>query len=305
VQRYLLERVVGALIVVLGATLLIFVVLRLSGDPAALFVSPSATPEDIAHVRQQMGLDKPIPVQYGIYLSRLAVGDFGMSFQHREPALNIVLERIPATLRLAGPAIAFIILLGVPVGTLAAVKRGTWIDALVSTLTMIGQAIPNFWLGIMLVLLLAVQLRWLPTSGSEGWQSIILPAFTLAVHPCARLMRLVRSELLDVLSLDYVRTARVKGLPERVVVGVHALRNVAIPVVTILGLDLGYLLGGAIIVEAIFAWPGLGNLMVQSIGNQDFPVIQAGAILTAVIVVFLSLITDLVYVQLDPRVRFK
>jgi peptide/nickel transport system permease protein len=305
VQRYLLERAVGALIVIFGATLLIFVVLRLSGDPAVLFVSPSATEEDLERVRQHMGLDKPIPVQYALYISRLAVGDFGMSFQHREPAINIVLERIPATLRLAGPAIALIILLAVPLGTLAAVRRGTWIDTLISALTLIGQAVPNFWLGIMLVLLLAVQLRWLPTSGAEGWQSVILPTFTLAVHPCARLMRLVRSELLDVLSQDYVRTARVKGLPERVVLGVHALRNVAIPVVTILGLDLGYLLGGAIIVEAIFAWPGLGNLMVQAINNQDFPVIQAGAIFTAVIIVLLSLITDLVYIQLDPRVRLK
>jgi peptide/nickel transport system permease protein len=303
--RYLVQRALGALVVIFGVTLAVFVVLRLSGDPAALFMSPMATKEEYARIQEQMGLDKPLPVQYAVYLGQLLRGDFGTSYQRNEPAMSVVLDRLPATLRLTAAAVSFLLILGIPFGALAAIYRGTWIDSGVSSITLIAQAVPNYWLGIMLVLLFAVQLRWLPTSGSTGWQALVLPAVTLALQPWSRLTRLVRSELLEILRQDYVRTARAKGLSERIVLRRHALRNAAVPVVTVLGLDLGYLLGGAIIVEAIFAWPGLGNLMIQAISNQDFPVIQASVILMAGTVVMLSLITDFLYVWLDPRVRLQ
>jgi ABC-type dipeptide/oligopeptide/nickel transport system permease component len=303
--RYLIQRALGAFLVIFGVTLAVFVVLRLSGDPAALFMSPMATEEEYARIQEQMGLDKPLPVQYVVYLGQLLRGDFGTSYQRNEPAMSVVLDRLPATLRLTAAAVFLLLILGIPFGALAAIYRGTWIDSGVSSVTLIAQAVPNYWLGIMLVLLFAVQLRWLPTSGSAGWQALVLPAVTLALQPWSRLTRLVRSELLDVLRQDYVRTARAKGLSEQIVMRRHAFRNAAVPVVTVLGLDLGYLLGGAIIVEAIFAWPGLGNLMIQAISNQDFPVIQASVILMAGTVVLLSLITDFLYVWLDPRVRLQ
>lgn len=300
---YIVQRLIGAAVVVAGVTLAVFIVLRLSGDPAAVFMSPMATREEYDRIRQQMGLDQPLPIQYALYVGRMARGDFGTSYQRSESAMGVVLDRVPATVRLAAAALILILLLSLPLGVAAAVLRGTWADVQISTATLVAQALPNYWVGIMLVLLFAVQLRWLPTSGAETWQSMVLPAVTLALQPCARMTRLVRSELLDVLNQDYMRTARAKGLGGMAVLAGHGLPNAAIPVLTLIGLDVGNLLGGAIIVEAIFAWPGMGSLVVQAMSNQDFPVIQATVLVIAVTMVALNLLTDLAYGWLDPRVR--
>jgi peptide/nickel transport system permease protein len=303
--RYLVQRIVGAIVVMLGVMLTIFVLLRLTGDPVSMFISPMASREDYLRTRQQLGLDEPLPIQYLKYVQRVAVGDFGNSYQRSEPAMGIVLERVPATIRLALVTLAILIGLALPIGVAGAVYRGSWLDTQLSALTLVAQSLPNYWAGIMFVLIFSVGLRLFPTSGTDGWQSIILPALTLALQPCSRLARLLRSELIDVLEQDYIRTARAKGLGRIVVLSRHALRNAAIPLVTILALDIGYLLGGAIIVETIFAWPGLGSLMVQSMNSQDFPVIQASVLLIAGTVVAISVLMDLVYVWLDPRVRLR
>lgn len=303
--RYLLLRVLGALLVIFGVTVAVFVILRLSGDPAALFMSPMATEEEYRQIRERMGLDESLPVQYFRYLSQLVRGDFGDSYQRSAPALGIVLDRFPATIHLAAVAVVLLMMFAIPLGTLAAIYRGTWIDTTISTITLVAQALPNFWVGIMLVMFFSVRLGWLPTSGIGGWQALVLPATTLALQPWSRLTRLVRSELLEVLGQDYIRTARAKGLAEPAIRRRHALRNAAVPIVTVIGLDIGYLLGGAIIVETIFAWPGLGSLMVQAMSNQDFPVIQASVVVVACTVVILNLITDLLYIWLDPRIRLQ
>jgi ABC-type dipeptide/oligopeptide/nickel transport system permease component len=268
-------------------------------------MSQMATEEEYLQIREQMGLDEPIPVQYARYLGQLAQGNFGDSFQRKAPALDIVLDRFPQTVRLAAVAIVLLVALAVPLGALAAIYRGTVIDTAISSITLVAQALPNFWIGIVLVMVFAVRLGWLPTSGSNGWKAMVLPAVTLALQPWSRMTRLVRSELLEVLSQDYIRTARAKGLSESMVLFRHSMRNAAVPIVTVIGLDLGYLLGGAIIVETIFAWPGLGSLMVQAMNNQDFPVVQATVIVIACTVVFLNLVTDLMYVWLDPRIRLQ
>jgi peptide/nickel transport system permease protein len=305
VKRYLAGRLVWSVVAIWGVVTLVFVILRLSGDPAAVLLSPQGTKAEYEAIRRSLGLDLPVPAQYGLFLMRSAGGNFGSSFQFGVPALGVVLERIPATLSLTGTASALIVLVAIPLGVLAAIFRNSWIDYATSGLALLGQAAPNFWLGFMLIILFAVQLRWVPTSGRGTLAHLALPALTLALQPIAKIARLTRSEMLEVLGANYVRTAHAKGIaPARVTLG-HALKNASLSIVTVLGLDIGYLLGGAIIVETVFSWPGLGRLVIEAINNRDFPVVQAAVVVIAVFVVAVNVLVDLLYAVLDPRIRLQ
>ncbi len=280
-----------------------FALTHLSGDPAALLLPPSATVEDIALFRHEAGLDRPLPVQYADFLSHAVRGDFGRSIRHNEPALSLVLERLPATLELSAVALALSLAIAIPLGILAAVRRGSVFDQASLALSVVGQAFPSFWLGIVLIIVFAEDLRWLPASGRGSPAHLVLPAVTLAAFSVAIITRLLRSSLIDVLSTEFIRTARGKGLPERAVLLRHAVKNAALPVVTVVGLQVGALLGGAVITEEVFAYPGMGRLAIQAIANRDFTVIQAFVVLMAVIITTTNLVVDLLYAWLDPRVR--
>ena len=243
-------------------------------------------------------------VQYGLFLQSVFRGDFGQSFQYRAPALRVVVERLAATVQLALAALLITVGAGVSLGIVAAVRRGTGYDYASTVLAVLGQSLPNFWLGIMLILLFGVALRWLPTSGFESWRHLILPAVTLAAFPMALVARLTRSSMLEILGRDFIRTGRAKGLAERAVILRHALRNAAVPLLTVLGLQIGTLLGGAVITESVFAWPGMGKLVVDAIFFRDFPVVQTVLILSATIFVVINLLVDLLYTVIDPRIRY-
>jgi peptide/nickel transport system permease protein len=242
-------------------------------------------------------------VQYADFVSRAIQGDFGTSYRHREPAMGVVLERLPATLRLAGAAVLFALLVSLPLGILAAMNHDRWVDTLARLLAFVGQSVPTFLLGMVLILLFAVGLHWLPSSGGDGWQSLLMPAISVGAFSAAVLARLLRSSLLEVLGQDYVRTAYAKGLGPRAVLLGHALKNAALPFVTMLGLQVGFLLSGAVVAETIFAYPGMGRLAVEAISTKDVPVIQSFVIVAAVIVITASIVVDLVYTRLDPRIR--
>jgi peptide/nickel transport system permease protein len=303
--RYLLVRLGHAALVVVGVSLVVFLLTHLGGDPASLLLPPNASAEDIEQFRHAMGFDKPLPVQLVEYLGRLAHGDFGRSFRYDQPALEVVLERVGATLVLGGFALLLSVVVAVPLGILAAVRRNSIWDTLSLIVSLSGQALPVFWLGILLIILFAVTLRWLPASGGGDLAHLILPGLTLAAYSLAIISRLLRSSLLEVLGADYVRTARAKGLRERVVLVRHALKNGLLPVVTVLGLQVGTLLGGAVITEEVFAYPGMGRLAVQAILGRDFSLIQAFVVLTAITIACANLLVDLAYGWLDPRVRLR
>lgn len=304
-SHYLLARALGALVVVAGVTMVVFIVLRLTGDPTSLLLDPAAPREAYEQLRRDLGVDQPIPVQYTKFLSDVVRGDFGTSFQYHRSAAQVVIESVPATLQLAAMALLITICVGVPLGIWSAVHRDSASDIVISTLTLVGQSMPSFWFGIVLILFFAVELQWLPTSGSGDFRHLILPAITLAAHPVSKFTRVTRTEFLEHLRRDYVRTARAKGLRERIVLTRHTLRNVLIPLVTLISLDLGYLLGGAIIVETVFAWPGLGRLTIQAINQRDFPVVQAAVIYIAFVIVAINFIVDMLYMVLDPRIRLR
>jgi ABC-type dipeptide/oligopeptide/nickel transport system permease component len=286
-------------LVVFGAILiLVFFMLQITGDPAAVLMPLDASEDDLQAFRQEMDFDKPLYVQFSRFLfggpktKGVIRGDFGFSY------------RLPNTVLLAVVAVAIAIVISIPTGVLSAVFRNSWIDYACSVVAMAGQSMPNFWLGLLLILFFAVSLRWLPTSGFEAWYYIILPACTAGLYATARIMRMVRSQMLEVLHTDYVRTARAKGVAEWVVVFRHALKNAAIPVVTLVGLELGILLGGTVVTEAVFAWPGVSFLVVDAISNQDYPVVQAAVALLAFVFVGVNLVVDLLYVWLDPRISY-
>jgi ABC-type dipeptide/oligopeptide/nickel transport system permease component len=291
--------------VLLGALVISFVILRvIPGDPAVMMLSDLATPDEIERVRNSLGVDQSIWVQFGIYVKQVATGDFGVSYRSQMPALGLVLAYLPATLQLAAAALLITIVVAIPLGAIAALRRGSGIDNMLSGFALIGQSVPVFWLGIMLILVFSVQYRLLPTSGHGGLEHLILPAVTLAAAQVALVARIMRSSMLEVVRQDYIRTARAKGLSEWAVVLRHALRNALAPVVTVLGLQVGTLLGGAIITETVFAWPGAGNLLVNSIGARDYPVVQAMIVISALVFVVTNLIVDIIYVLLDPRVSY-
>jgi ABC-type dipeptide/oligopeptide/nickel transport system permease component len=303
---YIRRRLLQSLFVVWGVSVLVFFLLRLApGDPVVMLLAETASPEQIAAARAKWGLDKPIPVQYAVFLGRALQGDLGDSLFFQQPAIEVLFERMPATLQLSGAALLFSLAVAIPMGLLSALRRDTIWDYLGTGLAMIGQAIPPYWLGIMLILLFSVSLGWFPTSGRGTVWHLVLPAITLGSVLMALITRLVRSGMLDVLSEDYVRTARAKGLTERVVIIRHALRNILIPLVTVIGLQLGALFGGAVITESIFAWPGVGRLALQAISARDYPLVQASVLIISVVYVFLNLAVDLLYVYLDPRIRYE
>ena len=302
-SAYLLKRVVASLFAVWGVATLTFVLLRVTADPAALLVGEEATPERLAEVRHRLGLDEPLLVQYAEFIGGAVTLDFGESYRFDEPAMGMVLERLPVSLRLATAAFVVALSLAVPLAVASAVWRDTAIDYLASFLSFVGFAMPAFWLGAMAIIVFAVQLKWLPTSGSGDLKHYILPTLTLATWPLGQFTRLLRSELLNVFHDDYVRTARAKGLAEQIVVLRHALKNAFLPVLTLIGLSFGSLLGGAIITETIFAWPGMGRLVIQATTNRDFPLIEASVIVLATGFVLINLVVDLLYGVLDPRIK--
>ena len=303
-KRFLVRRLLQTCLVVLGLSLLVFMILHLTGDPALVILPPYARPEEVAAFREKMGFNDPLLVQYGRFLARAIRGDFGMSFHQGQPALALVLDRMPATVELGVAAMAFALALAVPAGILAALRKDKLADLVGMSIALLGQSMPAFWLGLMLVMLISVKLDLLPVSGRGGLAHLVLPAITLGSFTAARVARLTRSEMLEVLGQDFVRTARAKGLRERAVVGKHAFKNSLVPVLTIVALEFGTVLGGAVITETIFAWPGVGRLMVDSIFERDFPVVQAGVFVIAVIFVLLNLVVDVAYAWLDPRIAY-
>ncbi len=304
-RAYALRRLGQAALTLLGVSVLVFVVLRvLPGDPAKMLLPEGAPQSAVDELNRHLGLREPLHVQYAIFIRSVFRGDFGQSFQYRAPALQVVTERLAATTQLALAAMFLTGAVGVSLGIVAAVRRGTRYDFASTLFAVLGQSLPNFWLGIMLILLFGVALRWLPTSGFESWRHLILPAVTLAAFPTALVARLTRSSMLEILGRDYIRTGRAKGLAERAVVLRHALRNAAIPVLTVLGLQIGTLLGGAVITESVFAWPGMGKLVVDAIFFRDFPVVQTVLIFSATIFVLINLLVDLLYTVIDPRIRY-
>jgi len=298
----LVRRFFRLLVVCLGISLITFFLMHFSGDPVSMML-PEATEADRHVLREAMGFNRPLIVQYGSFIARAVQGDFGKSFFHRSPALPLVLERMPTTLFLTFFALALAVVIAIPAGILTAVRRYSVVDHLATVTVLLGQSMPVFWTGIMLMLLFAVSWRLLPVSGWESWQATILPAITLGTFQAPLFLRMSRSAMLEVLGLDYVQTARAKGLAEWVVIVKHALKNAAIPIVTVIGLQFGVLLGGAVVTETVFAIPGTGRLIVRAIGQLDFPVVQAGVMTLSLIIVGVNFAVDLIYLYLNPQVR--
>lgn len=302
--RYLCLRFVQGLVAVVGVSVIVFVAVRLTGDLERFLLPPDAEPEDFARVREEYRLNEPLPVQYVIFARRAVRGDFGESWRWHDPAMTVVLQRVPATLQLAGCAALVSLAIGLMVGILSAVYRDTWLDRMGKGLALLGQSMPTFWVGIVAIFIFSVRLGWLPTSGRGGVEHLVLPSFTLGWYSAAALTRITRSAMLDVLDAEYVKLARIKGLREAAVVGKHALRNAAIPIITLMGIQWAHLLSGSVITETIFAWPGVGRTIVEAINNRDYAVVQAGTFVVSVIFVACNLIVDLAYGVIDPRIRY-
>ncbi len=302
-RRYVLNRLWQGAVAVVGALLIVFVAQRLSGDPVALLLPMDATEADFEAMRRALGLDRPLPVQFVVFLRDAFTGDFGHSYLWNMPAMDLVLERLPATLELALAGLVFALALAVPLGVLSAVHRGGWIDNAAKLFAMLGQAMPGFWVGLLLIVFVAVQLQWLPAYGRGTVGHLVLPAIALGWYPVAAMTRTLRSAMLDIMQSDYVRMERAIGLPERAIVWRFALRNAAVPLVTLIGVYFANMLGGAFVIEVVFAWPGVGRAVVEAVFARDFPVVQAGVILAAVIFVVVNLIVDLTYGLIDPRIR--
>jgi ABC-type dipeptide/oligopeptide/nickel transport system permease component len=300
---YLLRRLYQAILVLLVVSGIVFVILHISGDPLALLMPQDAPPSDIEEMRRSLGLDKPRIVQYGLFLKNAAQGNLGVSYHHGQPALKLVLERLPASLELVVTTILISLILAVPIGVLAASRRGTIVDRASLLGSLIGISAPPFWIGIVFILIFSVELQWLPSSGRGTWAHLILPAGSLALYRLALFIRLIRAGMLDIMTMDFIRTARSKGVSEKKVVYKHALKNTLIPFVTIAGMQMGSLLAGAIVTEKVFAWPGMGRLFLEAIGVMDFPVIIAWALVTSTIFLTVNLAVDIIYVWLDPRIR--
>jgi peptide/nickel transport system permease protein len=303
---YLVRRLLLAILVTFGVVTVVFFIVRVvPGDPAAVMLGPSATREEVAAVRHRLGLDRPLHVQYVSFLSDALRGDLGKSLHFNRPSTELVRERIPATVQLAVPSVVVSMVLALPLGTLAALRVNSIWDRAVSILTLVAQSFPAFWVGFMLILILSRNLKLLPTSGRGTWQHMVMPVITLSFPLTSFMARLVRSGLLDELQCDYVRTARGKGLAEVLVIRRHVFKNMLIPVVTLMGLQVGALLGGVVIAESVFAWPGVGRLLVDSILRKDFPVVQACVLFIAVSYVVVNLVVDVAYGWIDPRVRYE
>jgi peptide/nickel transport system permease protein len=294
-----------AFIVLFLVSLIVFALAHATGDPVRMMVSEYASEADVQRLRHELHLDQPLYVQYVEYLTHAAQGNLGVSLRYQRPAVGLIRERLEATVELAAAALFVALFVSLPAGILAATRRNSWLDYASRLLAVIGQSVPFFWLAIMLILYFSVYLGWLPTSGRGGVSHLILPAVTLATYPMVRIMRLIRSGMLDVLQQDYIRTARAKGLAHLAVLARHALRNAVLPVVTVVGLQTGELLGGAVITETIFAWPGLGLLAIDAVQSRDYPLIQAIVLFISMGFVLINLLVDLSYAYLDPRIRFQ
>lgn len=302
---YLIKRLLQVLLVVVGVSAFAFFIIYMNGDPVQFLVPiEMSTPELIAEIRAEMGFDDPLYIQYFRFLTNAVKGDFGQSWQRRAPALPLVLERVPATFQLGATSLLIALCISVPAGLISAIRRGSIADLIVSTIATLGRAVPNFWLAIMMILVFGVILKMLPISGRGTWAHLVMPAFVLGVGTAATQMRLIRASMLETLSLDFVRTARAKGLGERVVIFKHALRNALIPVVTVLGLEVAFIFSGSVVVEQIFAWPGLGRLVVQSIFMKDMPIVQVAVVFFGVVVALMNLVVDLLYTIIDPRIVY-
>lgn len=320
---FIIRRLLQSAIVIIGVTLITFTALQMSGDPTYLYVSERATDAEIQRTREALGFDRPLPEQYISFLGKLAQGDFGDSLSYKRPAIEAVMEALPATLELTLFAMFLAIVVAIPLGIVASLNRGTPVDGSIMTMGMLGQSIPSFWLGIMMIMFFGLQLRILPISGHvpfimplvqgnfvqafsslpQALYYLIMPGFAVAFYSISRNARLVRSSMLEVLGQDFVRTARAKGISESAVVIHHALRNAWLPVVTMIGLEFGFLIGGVVVVEMVFSWPGIGRLVFNAINQRDIPVVQAAVVTLALIFIALNLIVDLIYAKIDPRVK--
>jgi len=312
-QRYILSRLFQSFIMLVGVLFIVFFMLQLTGDPVALMVSRNASPEQVEELREELGFNRPVMVQFADFISKAVRGDFGMSLRHNQPAMELILERLPATVELASIALFFAMVVGIPLGLLGGANPGSIWDVFARGAGLIGQTIPNFWLALILIMVFAVNLGWFPSFGRETWQfmglalptkSVVLPAFALGLFTMGQLVRFTRSAVLEIKNEDFVRTAYSKGLADWRVYVKHILRNAAIPLISILGVQFGYLLSGSIYIETIFSWPGLGNLLAESIGNRDFALVQAIAFFTSLVVVSLNLTADIAYGIADPRIRY-
>jgi ABC-type dipeptide/oligopeptide/nickel transport system permease component len=303
-QRYFLTKVGESIVLLLGVMVLVFFLVRITGDPANLMASREASPETIAEIRQEWGFDQPLLVQFWSFLTGAAVLDFGKSYHFKTPAMPMVLERLPATIQLAAVGLLIAVSIGIPLGLVGGFNPGSVVDSVGRFLALLAQSIPNFWLALILILLFAVRLRMLPSFGRDELKSVIMPAFVLGLPVLGQIVRLTRSAVLEIRSEDFVRTAHSKGLQPRTIYVKHVLRNVAIPLISVIGVQFGYMLGGSIYIETIFAWPGIGQLLEQAIGWRDFPLIMAIAIFTSMVVLLLNLLTDVAYAVIDPRIRY-
>lgn len=307
-QVYILRRLLQTIIVVFGVSFVTFGLMYLTGDPVQVLLGNAVdrmTDEQIEEYRVKRGFDRPWYIQYLDFIGKAVQGDFGESYKFFRPAWDVVSERLPATIELAGIALIISVVVSLPVGVISATKPNTLIDNIATLGSLLGQSIPNFWLALVLMIIFAVNLEWLPVSGRGDWRNLVMPSITLATFSLAQNMRMTRSTLLEYIHSDFVRTARAKGLKEKTIITRHALRNALLPLVTLVGLQVGYLLGGSVIIESIFAWPGVGRLIYQSINNKDFPVVQTGVIIVAVSTTMANLLVDIVYAWLDPRIRYK
>ncbi len=304
-QRYILGRIVQVIPTLVGVSVIAFVVMRMLGDPAHLVLGENATPQAIAEYRREQGLDQPLYVQYARFMANALQGDFGYSFRYRTPVFPLLLERLPATMALGLCALGLAVVLGVPLGILAALRRGRWGDELIRGVALVGQAVPGFFLGLVLIIVFAVNLGWLPTGGTGDWRHLVLPSVSLSAFLMALIARFTRSSLLDVLGQDYIRTARAKGLSDRTATMRHAMRNTLIPLVTVIALQAGVLFSGAVVTETVFGWPGVGRLAVEAVQGRDFPLIQATVLFMSGAVVLINLLVDISYAFLDPRVRYQ
>ena len=302
-KTYVLKRLLQGAVAIVGALLIVFVAQRLSGDPVALMLPMDAGEEEFAAMREALGLDRPMPMQFLIFMANALQGDFGQSYQWQSAAMPLLLDRLPATLELALAGLVFALLLAVPLGVVSAMHRGGVIDRAAKLFAMLGQAVPGFWIGLLLILFFAVKLQWLPAFGRGGLGNLVLPAIALGWYPVAAMTRTLRSAMLDILDSDYVRMERAIGLPERWIVWRYALRNAMVPLATMIGVYFANMLGGAFVIEVVFAWPGVGRAVVDAVFARDFPVVQAGVVLAAVVFVVVNLVVDLSYGLIDPRIR--
>jgi peptide/nickel transport system permease protein len=304
-QRYLLSRVLQSALLIVGVLILVFFIVRLTGDPARLMMPRDASPEDVEEFREAMGFNDPLHEQFFSYLKNAAVGDFGRSLHYRSAAMPLVLERIPATLQLAVSALTFALIFAIPLGIIGGTRPGTIWDTLCRGVGLVGQTVPNFWLALMLIVFFSVRLGWFPSFGRDGLSSLVLPTIALGFFPLGKFTRLVRASVLEIKNEDYIRTANSKGIPERRILVHHIFRNVSITLVSMIGVQFGYMLGGSIYIESIFAWPGIGRMINEAVQARDYPLVQAIAVFSAGFVVILNLLTDVAYALIDPRIRYE